>query len=160
MSNEPPLNVSLEPHLAEALTEALRILPDTIASDVKAALDSPRTPVKDVADGAYTGGLISYDLLHRVAQWAHSSDGEARLKEQKLQPSAYSMVALLAGTRTSPERRFPAPDSPILSQELNDRRAITALLNALLSILGSGVAVWWAADRLRWAEEWVSLLAV
>lgn len=71
------------------------------------------------------------------------------------------MVSLLAGTRTSPDKRFPDV-APALSEaqnarkDLNDRRAVTALLNALLSIAGSGVAVWWAADKLRWRNEWVS----
>ena len=77
------------------------------------------------------------------------------------------MVALLAGTRTSPERVFPPVDPSLTLQndpleirrrELSDRRAVTALLNALLSIAGAGVATWWAADRLGWRNEWVRLL--
>ena len=69
------------------------------------------------------------------------------------------MVALLAGTKTSPERKF--PDVPRVSQDdesqraRNDRRAIVALLNALLSVIGSGVATWWAAQHLSWENEWV-----
>jgi len=77
------------------------------------------------------------------------------------------MVSLLAGTRTSPEKNFPKSgmtDTVDPEQEAerdrNDRRAISALLNALLSIIGSGVAVWWAADRLHWKAEWKVLLAL
>lgn len=75
------------------------------------------------------------------------------------------MVALLAGTRTSPEKSFPhMPVKPEASEEarreLNDRRAVTAVLNALLSVIGSGVATWWAADKLGWKQEWVRLHAV
>lgn len=78
------------------------------------------------------------------------------------------MIALLAGTRTSPERKFPA-GSPVtrldgralsiedVKRNLDDRRAVTAVLNALLSILGSGAATWWAAERLAWKDEWVCL---
>ncbi len=72
------------------------------------------------------------------------------------------MVALLAGTRTSPERKFPSMpvstgegDEAARKRELGDRRAVTAVFNVLLSILGSGLATWWAAGRLAWRDEWV-----
>ncbi|PSS31030.1 hypothetical protein PHLCEN_2v2443 [Hermanssonia centrifuga] len=75
------------------------------------------------------------------------------------------MVALLAGTRTSPERKFPS-HAPLVTdgqaeagRELNDRRAVTAVLNALLSIFGSGAATWWAAEKLYWKDEWCSHLS-
>ena len=76
------------------------------------------------------------------------------------------MLALLAGTRTSPGRRFPATDpgatpdpQAARRRELSDRRAVTALANALLSVGGAGVATWWAADRLHWRNEWVRPLS-
>jgi len=71
------------------------------------------------------------------------------------------MIALLAGTTTSPERKFPAyiPPDPHADQkrEYQDRKAVTALLNALLSIIGSGAATWWAAEG--WRPEWRVLLS-
>jgi hypothetical protein len=69
------------------------------------------------------------------------------------------MIALLAGTTTSPERKFPlvVPQSVIAEEErkrqIADRKAITAVVNALLSIAGSGVATWFVAER--WRYEWV-----
>lgn len=71
------------------------------------------------------------------------------------------MLALLAGTTTSPERKYPSVPPPSLDRqasrrrELGDRRAVSAVLNALLSIAGAGVATWWAAGRLAWRDEWV-----
>jgi hypothetical protein len=70
------------------------------------------------------------------------------------------MIALLAGSVTSPERKFPAytPDkSPEEAAALKkaERQAITSLLNALLSIVGSGFAAWWAAGKTGWKNEWV-----
>jgi hypothetical protein len=72
------------------------------------------------------------------------------------------MVSLLAGTTTSPERKFgaytPAKEPEELEAEKKkERKAITALLNALLSIGGSGVATWWAADKTGWQNEWVRI---
>jgi hypothetical protein len=70
------------------------------------------------------------------------------------------MVALLAGSVTSPERKFPlyVPDkSPEEAAALKaaERKAITSLLNALLSVIGSGFAAWWAAGKTGWKYEWV-----
>jgi hypothetical protein len=70
------------------------------------------------------------------------------------------MVALLAGARTSPDKKFPAlPRVPTRSEgaarEISDRRAIVAVLNAILSVICTGAAVWWAAQRTGWRDEWV-----
>lgn len=166
------LNVSLEPHLAETLNKLVALLPETMSSELKLVLSgvhptsSTRLPEKESSNAPISSGdvqqVISYTLLSSISAWTRSTEGQALLQDYKLSPSTYSMVALLAGTRTSPERKFP-PTSPIIgpentsvSRELNDRRAVTAVLNALLSILGSGAATWWAADKLRWKDEWVS----
>lgn len=69
------------------------------------------------------------------------------------------MIALLAGTQTSPERKFPAyvarSDDADGRFSYSDRRAVTNVLNALLSIGGAGAATWWAAGRLAWKDQWV-----
>lgn len=72
------------------------------------------------------------------------------------------MIALLAGSTTSPERRFPAhvlaKDSEEAGKQRHrERKEITTLLNALLSVGGSGAATWWAAEKAGWKNEWVSL---
>lgn len=78
---------------------------------------------------------------------------------------AYNMVALLAGTCTSPGKKFPPMSrSPARSEtaarNVSDRRAIIAVLNALLSVICTGAAVWWAAQRLGWRDEWVGTIFV
>jgi hypothetical protein len=70
------------------------------------------------------------------------------------------MIALLAGTMTSPERRFPphVPKGEVdQHKRFNaDRKAITGVINALLSIGGAGLATWWVAEGRGWKDEWVS----
>lgn len=76
-----------------------------------------------------------------------------------LPPHDYTMIALLAGTTTSPERNFPAYilSDPTADQKRDhrDKKAITAVFNAVLSVLGSGAATWWAAEKTGWRAEWV-----
>lgn len=86
-------------------------------------------------------------------------------KNPPLDPLAYSMVALLAGARTSPDKKFPAlPRVPTRSEdaarEISDRRAIVAVLNAVLSVICTGAAAWWAAQRTGWRDEWKVLLSL
>jgi TMEM199 family protein len=70
------------------------------------------------------------------------------------------MVSLLAGTITSPERRFPphkrhkSADEEA-KKEMNDRKAVIAVANSLLSIGGAGIAAWWASGIVGWRDEWV-----
>ena len=153
------LNVSFEPHLVEALRPLVSLLPDDLSSKLMVALaayDSPSSSRKpDVPS------LIPYSLLSGISSWARSSMGASKLSSQNppLDPNSYSMVTLLAGTKTSPERKFPDVPRGSHDDELqrarSDRRAIVGLLNALLSVIGSGVATWWAAQRLSWENEWV-----
>ncbi|PCH38786.1 hypothetical protein WOLCODRAFT_136437 [Wolfiporia cocos MD-104 SS10] len=155
------LNVSLEAHLTDTLRPLLNLVPAPLSTQLNATLsghdDEQSSSLK----------LIPYSLLSSVSAWARSAEGMAALAshEPPLHVSDYTMIALLAGTRTSPERNF--PDAPVrrtpeeeAQKSASDRRAITALLNALLSILGSGGATWWAAGRLAWKEEWKVLLAL
>lgn len=163
MTSESELNISLEPQLATTLAELLPVLPEPLSEQLGPILEKARLPrpAADKGDAATTA-IIPYSLLSSISAWTRSKDGVSGLADCKLERGTYSMVALLAGTRTSPERKFPPPGPSVnlrqsdASRELSDRRAVTAVLNALLSILGSGVAVWWAADKLRWKDEWVS----
>jgi len=143
------LNISLEPHLIDTLRPVLPIASADLASILTPYLssDPPST--------------IPYAVLRRLSQWARTTGCDALRKQSPpLDPQAYIMVALLAGTTTSPERNFgdftPARDPADVQAERNkERKAITAILNALLSILGSGFAAWWAADKTGWRNEWV-----
>ncbi|OCH87383.1 hypothetical protein OBBRIDRAFT_796263 [Obba rivulosa] len=159
------VNVSLEPHLLETLRPLPPLLPEPLASQLNSVLAIP-APLQ-TQGGSDSKRLIPYSLLLSISRWSHSPSGQEALEtcEPPLSPTQYSVVALLAGTLTSPERSFPAPalnnsHEVARSKELGDRRAITALLNALLSIIGSGIATWWAADRLQWRAEWRVLLAL
>lgn len=146
------LNISLEPHLADTLRPLLLLLPPELASQL--------TPVVLPSEGPLPN-TISYSLLGTISAWARSPNGEESLAahDPPLRPADYSMIALLAGTRTSPERRFPAHvargDDAEGRKAYSDRRAVTDVFNALLSIGSSGAATWWAAGRLAWKDEWV-----
>ena len=145
------LNVSLEPHLIEALQPLLTLLPEELALRLRDLIlcDGPQSPT------------VPYPLLSSISAWARTHSGTSLLAahDPPLSSLDYSMVALLAGTRTSPERKFPpyvAPSNdPDGGMTYSDRRAVTSVLNALLSIGGAGVATWWAAGRLNWKDQWV-----
>ncbi|KAH9830642.1 uncharacterized protein C8Q71DRAFT_361893 [Rhodofomes roseus] len=110
--------------------------------------------------------LQNYSLLSSISAWARSPDGAKSLASYNppLRPADYSMIALLAGTRTSPERKFPAyatrKEGADERKTYSDRRAVTNVFNALLSIGGAGAATWWAAGRLDWKDEWKALLSL
>jgi len=75
------------------------------------------------------------------------------------------MISLLAGTTTSPERKFgdyipPKEPQEIEANRSREKKAITVLLNAFLSIGGVGFAGWWAADHTGWKNEWRVLFAL
>ena len=143
------LNISLEPHLIDTLRPVVPIASADLASTLTPYLssDPPST--------------IPYAVLRHLSQWARTTGCDTLRKQSPpLDPQAYTMVALLAGTTTSPERKFgdfaPARDPADVQAEKNkERKTITAILNALLSILGSGFAAWWAADKTGWQNEWV-----
>ncbi|KAI0285862.1 hypothetical protein BGY98DRAFT_1092694 [Russula aff. rugulosa BPL654] len=88
-----------------------------------------------------------------------------RSKNPPLDPLTYNMVSLLAGTRTSPNKKFPqlshsSDRSENAARDISDRRAIIAVLNALLSVICTGAAAWWAAQRTGWRDEWKVLLSL
>ncbi|PIL25079.1 hypothetical protein GSI_12968 [Ganoderma sinense ZZ0214-1] len=176
MSNDPAvptINVSLEDHLAESLRPLLGILPEHIAAELKVVLNptlaAPSMPSHgpEVLEHLMVR-TIPYALLTAISKWARTPAAECAMSghEPPLRVQDYSMITLLAGTRTSPERKFPFFPTPVTdsqvsrSREVGDRRAVTAVVNALLSIGGSGIATWWAAGRLLWREEWKVLLAL
>ena len=77
-----------------------------------------------------------------------------------MKPHDYSMISLLAGTTSSPEGKFgvyvpPKGPEQIEAERLDQRKSITTLINALLSIGGVAFAAWWAADKTGWKNEWV-----
>ncbi|KIM82959.1 hypothetical protein PILCRDRAFT_7405 [Piloderma croceum F 1598] len=151
------LNISLEPHLRKTLKSIVAHLPEPLSEQLEAYLNvqNPTQPTP----------TIPYSLLQSVSQWARTPSGLTSINnhEPPLSPHDYAMIALLAGTTTSPERKFPTyiPPDPHADRkrEYNDRKAVTAILNALLSILGSGAATWWAAERTGWGPEWKVLLS-
>ena len=158
---QPALSVSLEDHLADTLRPLRTLLPEPLAAELTQILDNapptsalPHSPPR----------TIPYDLLAAISKWSRSPAGHSALAshDPPLPVQDYVLLALLAGTRTSPERKFPLLQTPSPDgeasrrRELEDRRAVTAVLNALLSILCSGLATWWAAGRLVWKDEWVS----
>jgi hypothetical protein len=148
------LSVSLEPHLIEIL----RPLVDTVPAPLSADL----SPLLSETASCSSTPTISYALLQSVSRWARTEEAARALRSKNppLDPLAYNMVALLAGTRTSPDKKFPQlPHSPTrvesAARDIGDRRAIIAVLNALLSVICTGAATWWAAQRTGWRDEWV-----
>lgn len=134
------LNISLEPHLAESLTPIASLIPD-VQIDIHAA-------------------TIPYSTLRTVSKWSRTQDGSAALKARSLDPAAYSEVSLLAGATTSPESNLgqytPPPDpADVEADKARERKAITSLVNAVLSVVGSGVAAFWASDKAGWRHETV-----
>ena len=162
------VNISLEDYLAESLRPLLAILPEHLAAELKDILNFTHAAQRIASHDSEPSErtmvrTIPYALLAAISKWARTPEAEYAMKghEPPLRVQDYSMVALLAGTRTSPERKFPVVVTPITitqvshSREVGDRRAVIAVVNAMLSIGGSGVATWWAAGRLLWREEWV-----
>jgi len=151
----PELNISLEPHLIDVLAPLPPLLPAELAMKLTPFLKDPTPPT------------IPYKILQIVSQWSRSAAGSAALRSHSLHldQNAYSMVALLAGTTTSPERKFPQHTPPkdpaeLEKQKKDEKKAITTLLNALLSIGGCGFAAWWAAEKTGWKIEWRVLFAL
>ena len=147
------LNVSLEPHLRDALTAVVRILPEETSLQLTTRLSSETTTTAIP--------VIPYELILKISRWCQTTDGKAALQafSSPLDPQSYTMISLLAGTRTSPEKHFPPylAKDPEEDQRLQtkDRKAIATLVNAVLSIAGTGVATWWASEHTGMRLEWV-----
>jgi hypothetical protein len=146
------LNVSLEPHLLDVLRPLQPLLPPPIDAQLQSSI---------------SGDIIPYSLLHAISRWSASPDGKDKLRahDPPLDPSSYIMVSLLAGVTTSPERKLgsynPPPEPEELAQhQKRERKEITAILNALLSVFGVGFAVWWAVGTLHWIPQWVRCISL
>ncbi|KDQ19174.1 hypothetical protein BOTBODRAFT_28660 [Botryobasidium botryosum FD-172 SS1] len=148
--------VSLPEHLHAtllALIEPSPLLPLEISSAVSLHV---KKPIEE------SSAEIPYDTLRNVSNWAQTEDAIALLRERGLNPSEYLMISLLAGTIYAPSSRPP----PVISipdpeeQQRRDRKAISALINALFSILGVGVAAWYAAGASGWRDEWKVLFSI
>ena len=144
----PDINISLEPHLVQSLARIFPLLPHELLNELEKYIADPAPP------------LIPYKTLQAVSQWTRTEHGKKSLKTHDIDPYSYVMISLLAGTTTSPERKFgnyiPRKEpEEIEANRIRERRAITVLLNALLSIGGVGFAAWWAADKTGWKDEWV-----
>ncbi|KAI5832259.1 hypothetical protein K523DRAFT_325865 [Schizophyllum commune Tattone D] len=145
----PDLTVSLELHLLDTLRPLRTRVPPPLAADLEPYLATPPP------------STVPYALLLRISQWARAAD----LQSLGLNPSDYTMISLLAGTRTAPDAKLgkyvpPQSAEDAAAQGVRDRKAITALLNALLSIGGAAFAAWWAADKTGWRNEWRVLFAL
>lgn len=158
MADNERLNVSLEPHLQDALASIHDLTPPKLAEDLAPYLSSERDPT--------TVDVIPYPLLQKISRWSQTLEGTKTLQgcSPQLDPQSYTMISLLAGTRTSPEKRFPPyiPSDPLEERRraIDDRKAISAVMNAVLSVVGTGAATWWASDRTGLKLEWRALLAV
>jgi len=150
MNHKDELHVSLEHHLLEALNPLPIILPDDLAAELATFISPPST-------------LILYSALLKISKWARSPAGLKALNSSSLDPQSYSMVSLLAGTRTSPEKKFPTylakdPEAE-RRRAADDRKAVSTVVNGVLSVAGTGFATWWASGHTGLQLEWRALLA-
>uniref|UniRef100_A0A4S4LNA9 Endoplasmic reticulum-based factor for assembly of V-ATPase n=1 Tax=Bondarzewia mesenterica TaxID=1095465 RepID=A0A4S4LNA9_9AGAM len=151
------LTTSLEPHLLDTLRPLLSLLPP--------ALDSELSPYLSPTPHASSTQTIPYPLLLAISKWSRTAPGLSSLHSATppLDPNDYTMIALLAGTRTSPHRKFPPVIRTDPAREakraVNDKRMIVGVLNALLSVVGAGAGTWVAAQRTGWRDEWKVLLS-
>ncbi|KAG1741088.1 hypothetical protein EDB19DRAFT_1634909 [Suillus lakei] len=151
MNQTHELNVSLEHHLLEVLHALPTIIPDDLAVELSAFLSPSSTSV------------IPYHILLKISRWSRSPAGLKALQNSSLDPQSYSMVSLLAGTRTSPEKKFPAyvANDPETERRraANDKKAVSTVVNGVLSVAGTGFATWWASERTGLRLEWRALFA-
>jgi len=156
------VNISFTHDLADRLEPLKRILPPHLAASIPSLPPSlsPSTPSDSVTTSTPT---IPYSLLCSISKWSRTVEGAAGLSTSSLNPRSYEMVSLLAGSTTSPERKFPPhkveSNDPLADRrrEINDRKAVVTLINALLSIGGSGAATWYATGVAGWRNEWVRI---
>jgi hypothetical protein len=151
------LSVSLEHHLIGILRPLLDTIPAPLSAELSPLLS-------ETTSSSSSTPTIPYALLLSISRWTRTEEAARalRLKNPPLDPLAYNMVSLLAGTRTSPNKKFPqlshsSDRSENARRNISDKKAIIAVLNALLSVICTGAATWWAAQRTGWRDEWVSL---
>jgi hypothetical protein len=158
-------NISFTRDLAERLDPLKRILPTRLSVPIPSLPPSPpHSPTATTSDSVTTTTpTIPHTLLYAISKWTRTEEGAVVLSENSLNPRSFEMVSLLAGSITSPDRRFPAQrvetNSPLVNtrREINDRKAVVSLINALLSVGGSGVATWYGTGVAGWQNEWVRI---
>lgn len=144
--------ISIPEHLWETLLPLIKLdveppeLLDLLQEHIKPKVEdtSPEAP---------------YDLIVGIAKWSQSEDGKKILEGENLDPKSYSLIPLLAGTTFAPSSKPPPPPPP-QTDHSEDRRAITALINGLFSVVGVGFAAWWASGNVYWRNETRVLLAL
>ncbi|KAJ1306882.1 hypothetical protein OPQ81_007867 [Rhizoctonia solani] len=144
--------ISVPEHLWETLLPLLKL--DIEPPELQTSL---REHIKPTIEDTLTE--VPYDLITGIAKWSGSEKGKENLKQEGLDPSSYSLIPLLAGTTFAPSSKpppLPAPER----DHTEDRRAISALINGLFSIVGVGFAAWWASGNLYWRNEMRVLLAL
>jgi len=159
------MNVSFTHDLADRLEPLKRILPPHLAVPIPSLPPSPSPPTTAAPSNSVTTStpIVPYSLLYSISKWTRTEEGAVALSANSLNPRSYEMVSLLAGSITSPERRFPPHktenNDPLADarREINDRKAVVTLINALLSIGGSGAAIWYATGVAGWRNEWVRI---
>ncbi|KAJ3732030.1 hypothetical protein DFJ43DRAFT_328202 [Lentinula guzmanii] len=150
----PNVNVSLENHLISLLEPLIPITDSALSTQLAQYLSEPKD-------------IIPYDILLSVSRWSRSPAGSNVLRacSPPIDAHSYSMIALLAGTTTSPERKFgpyqpPQEPEQLGAQKKRERKAITTMINGVLSVIGSGAAAWIGSERTNWRQEWRVLFAL
>ncbi|KAG8997777.1 hypothetical protein FRB94_007460 [Tulasnella sp. JGI-2019a] len=150
--------VSVPSHLHDSLATLLapNLLPESL-------LLLLQTHVKPSTDASATE--IPYDTLRQISQWAQTEPGRVSLKNNTLNPSDYTMIAMLAGTLSSPSAKLAPYKRPLSPEEeamvkSKERKAISALLNGFLSTIAVGVAMWWLGGSISMRTDHKVLLSV
>ncbi|CAE7216902.1 unnamed protein product [Rhizoctonia solani] len=144
--------ISVPEHLWETLLPLINL--DTEPPELQTLL---REHIKPTVEDTSTE--IPYDLITGIAKWSGSEKGKEKLKDKGLDPASYSLIPLLAGTTFAPSSKPPPPPPPE-HDPAADRRAITALINGMFSVVGVGFAAWWASGNVHWRNETRVLLAL
>ncbi|KAF9648888.1 hypothetical protein BDM02DRAFT_3114750 [Thelephora ganbajun] len=162
------VNISFTHDLADRLEPLKRILPVYLAAPIPLLPTSlsPSTAVTTSDSATTPTPTVPYSLLYSISKWTRTEEGAAALAADSLNPRSYEMVSLLAGSTTSPDRKFPPHKAEIndpladTRREIDDRRTVVTLINALLSIGGSGTATWYATGAAGWQNEWRALFSL
>jgi hypothetical protein len=147
----PELSISLTEHLLSLLLPLSPHLPSDLYTKLAPYLED--TKVEACADVS-TVPTIPYTLLLDLSRWVRTAN------VAEIDSRRYTMLNLLAGSTTSPNAHF-TPYEPATAEDegrraKEERRAITALLNGLFSVVGSGAAVWMVTENRGWSVERVS----
>jgi hypothetical protein len=144
MNNNVP--ISLNPHLLALLSPLPPLLPPDLRDQLLHHLSFPTDTQPD-----QPVPTIPYTLLLALSRWARTASPAV------VDAARYTPLNLLAGSTTSPNAHLvPPPPYAEGHTRAGERRAVAALANALMSIVGSGVAGWWAAGSAGWQVEWAS----